>query len=119
VPLGVLYAIAGILTVLCVQIALVAVWVLLSMVRKGAIFSDRAFRWVDVIIAVAGLATLLTLAVGIHLYYVVNPILDAPGMVAIAVALTILGSAFVLLMFVMRGLLRSATSMHSELAEVV
>jgi hypothetical protein len=117
--LGVPYAIIGVVIVACVEVALFAIWVLLSMVRKDAIFSERAFRWVDVIIGAAVVATALSLALAVHIYYVVNPILDAPGLVAITLGTAILGAAFVLLMIVMRGLLRSATTLQSELAEVV
>jgi hypothetical protein len=117
--LSVPYSVAGIALVACVQVALLGIWALLSMVRRDAIFADRAFRWVDVIIGAGTVATALTLALAVHLYFVVEPILDAPGLIAITLGGTICGGAFVLLMVVMRGLLRRATSFRSELDEVV
>lgn len=117
--LGVPYTVVGIAIAACFQVALVAVWVLLSMVRRDAIFSEHAFRWVDVITAVGAVATILLLGLAAHLYYVVNPILDAPGLIAITGGAALFGAAFVLLMVVMRGLLRAATTLQSELAEVV
>ena len=48
-----------------------------------------------------------------------EPPLDAPGLTAFALGGVICAAAFVLLMIVMRGLLRSATGLRSELAEVV
>lgn len=103
----------------CVQAALVALWVLLSMVRRDAIFSARAFRWVDVIIVAVLAATLLMLALALHWYFVVEPRLDAPGIVLVQGALVLGGVTMLLLMVVMRGLLSRATELRSELAEVV
>ncbi len=112
---GVFYAVLGIAPIACVQVALVALWVLLSMVRRGAIFDERAFRWVDVI-SVAGLvAAVLVAAVCAH----VGEIDDAPGLILIGMGVAMGGAAFALLMLVMRGLLRSATVLRRELDEVV
>lgn len=99
----------------CVQVALVAVWVLLSMVRRNAIFSERAFAFVDVIIGAAVLATLLAVGLGVHAFGVMK-IWQALLPVGVAV---IAGGAFALLMIVMRGLLRGATTLEAEMAEVV
>jgi hypothetical protein len=109
----------GIAVAVCFQVVLVAIWLLLSMVRRGAIFSRRAFRWVDVIIAAGVVATALLLGFAALVYLEIEPPLDAPGLVLIALGAVVGGGAFVLLMVVMRGLLRSATSLQSELAEVV
>ncbi|BDI23688.1 DUF2975 domain-containing protein [Herbiconiux sp. L3-i23] len=116
---GVAYAVAGIGVGVCLQVALVAVWALLSRVRRDAIFTDGAFRWVDVIIWSGVVATVLLTAVAAHIVLVVEPRLDAPGLIVIIGGAVILAAAFVLLMVVMRGLLRSATNLRDELAEVV
>jgi hypothetical protein len=109
------YSALGIAAVACVEVALVALWVLLSMVRRGAIFDERAFRWVDVI-SVAGLvAALLVAALCAH----AGEIDDAPGLVLIGGGIGLSGVAFALLMVVMRGLLRTATVFRRELDEVV
>lgn len=108
----------GVALAACVEAALIAVWVLLSMVRRDAIFTSRAFRWVDVIIGAGIVATLLVCGFGIPVIGVgVRD--DAPGLIAIVGGLVVAGVAFVLLMIVMRGLLRSATAMQTELSEVV
>ncbi|WGW12511.1 DUF2975 domain-containing protein [Saxibacter everestensis] len=112
------YAVLGVALAVCVEVALVAVWVLLSMVRRGAIFTQRAFRWVDAIIVAGLAATVLVLAFGIHLIGVAMRD-DAPGVIVFVGGAVMAGMAFVLLMVVMRGLLRSATALQSELAEVV
>ncbi|MCK7624744.1 DUF2975 domain-containing protein [Streptomyces sp. RS10V-4] len=49
----------AILGVACVRVALAAGWRLLAMVRRGALFTPRAFRRVDLITGAATAATLL------------------------------------------------------------
>lgn len=113
--LAVAYSVLGVAAIACVQVALVALWVLLSKVRRGAIFDERAFRWVDVI-SVAGLiAAVLVAALCAH----AGEVDDAPGLVLIGLGVGIGGVAFALLMVVMRGLLRNATVLRRELDEVV
>src|SRR6478609_6349911 len=81
---GTFYTVIGIASIVCVEVALVAIWMLLSMVRRGAIFSERAFRWVDVIIGAGLAATVLAIAGAVHMYFVVEPRLDAPGLIVLA-----------------------------------
>src|SRR6185312_8101497 len=64
-PLQVPYTIAGVLAVLSVLGALVATWVLLSMAHQDAIFSPRAFPWVNAIIGCGAFATLISAAVSL------------------------------------------------------
>jgi hypothetical protein len=113
--LAVLYSVLGVAAIACVEVALVALWVLLSMVRRGAIFHERAFRWVDVISAAGLVGALLVAALCVH----AGEIDDAPGLVLIGLGVAVGGAAFALLMVVMRGLLRSATVLRHELDEVV
>lgn len=116
---GVAYAVAGILSIGCGEVVLAALWVLLSHVRRGSIFTGSAFRWVDLILWAGVVCTAVLLLLATHVALVVEPPLDAPGLTVIAGALVVGALTFVLLMTVMRGLLRSATAMQSELAEVV
>jgi hypothetical protein len=115
--LAVPYAVLAILAVVCVQVALVAVWRLLVLVEGGTIFTRDALRPVDVIIGCGAVATLLTIGVMLHLGLVVR--LGGPGIGLVLAAGSALGVAFVLLMVVMRGLLTTATSYRTELAEVI
>ena len=110
--------VAGVALAGCLEAALAAIWMLLSMVRREAIFSQRAFRWVDVIIGAGSLATLVIAGFGIPLIGL-GLREDAPGVVAMVGGTVVAGLAFVLLMVVMRGLLRSATAMRTELSEVI
>jgi uncharacterized membrane protein YpjA len=111
------YSVAAILFIACVQVALLVVWRLLSMVDGGVIFTRRALRWVDVIIACAVVATVLCAGVWIHMLGFVP---GGGGPMSLYVAACIAcGLAFVLLMIVMRGLLESAIAARTELDEVI
>jgi hypothetical protein len=113
------FTIIGIGVAACFQVAIVGTWMLLSMIRRGAIFTTRAFRWVDLIIGAGVVAALLLLGLAVLTYVVIEPPLDAPGLVVMALGAALGGGAFVLLMFVMRGLLKNATNLQAELEEVV
>lgn len=111
------YALVVIIAIACLEVMLLAIWVLLSRVQRDEIFNSQAFRWVNVIIWSAAAATLLVLFLGIHLLGVMQ--VGGPGVLLTVGGVAVCGTAFVLLMVVMRGLLLSATVMGSELAEVV
>lgn len=115
--LAVPYAVAAIAVVMCVQVALVAIWFLLAMVARQSIFAQGASRWVTVIIVAGVVATVIAVAVGVHLLGVAN--VGGPGVLLAVGAACVGGAAFVSLMVVMRGLLRTATAQKSELDEVV
>ena len=111
------YSLAAILFIGCGQVALLAIWRLLSLVDGGVIFTRRAVPWVDVIVACAAVATVLSTVVLVHMLGVV------PGgggpMIYYLVAVITAGVAFLLLMVVMRGLLLSAVADKSELDGVI
>ena len=111
------YSVAAILFIGCGQVALLVVWRLLSMVDGGVIFTRRALRWVDVIIACAAVATVLSAGVWIHMVAFV-PGGGGPTFYYLAACVAV-GLAFVLLMVVMRGLLVSAIADRTELDEVI
>ncbi|MCG0285534.1 DUF2975 domain-containing protein [Streptomyces sp. PSAA01] len=122
-PFATPYVTVAIVGVACVQIALVAVWMLLAMVRRGAIFTPMAFRWVDAIIGSAVVATLLAVGVTGHLALTDIPspddgmeVIGALGGAVVAVGM---GVSFAMIMVIMRSLLRKATDLQSEMAEVV
>lgn len=114
--LAVPYSVALILVIACVQVALLATWRLLSLVRGGVIFTRRSLHWVDVIIGCAVVATILSSGVLIHLLFVVG--VGGPFILWLPPIL-VGGVAFVLLMVVMRGLLESAIADRTELDEVI
>ena len=96
-----------------IQVTAVCVWRLLTMVRRGTVFSHAAFRYVDVIIGAAAAASLLTLALGVTL---APGEAVAPGIVLLiggaAVGVGVAGIALVVL--VMRMLLAQAVARDAE-----
>ncbi|MEU5627023.1 MULTISPECIES: DUF2975 domain-containing protein [Streptomyces] len=122
-PFAAPYATVAILGVVCVQVVLGAVWMLLGMVERDAVFSRRAFRWVDTVVGATVVATLLAFGVAVHLAVAEIPSPDdgmqVLGALGAAVACVGVGAAFAMLVVVMRGLLGKATALRSELAEVV
>lgn len=111
-----------VLGILCVQVVAVCVWRLLTMVRRGTVFSHRAFRFVDVIFGAIAIASVLMFGIAVIL---------APGEIAPGVVLLICGAALLiggvaLVVLVMRTLLAQAVArdaeaehLRSELDEVI
>lgn len=104
-----------ILGMLLVQVAVVCVWRLVAMVRRGTVFSHAAFRYVDVVIGVIVTAALLWFAVTI-----INAPgqRDDPGVTVImgGIGLAILGVA--LIVYVLRMLLAQAVTRDVEAAQL-
>ena len=112
-----------ILGMVTVQVALVCVWRLVTMVRRGTVFSHAAFRWVDIVIGAIVAAALV--------WFTVTAInapgqRDDPGVTLImgGIGVAILGVALIVL--VLRMLLAQAvardveaTQLKAELNEVI
>ncbi|MER5993284.1 DUF2975 domain-containing protein [Streptomyces viridosporus] len=112
-----------VLGVVTAQVVLVCVWRLVTMVRRGTVFSHAAFRYVHLVIGAFVAAALLVFALGVLL---APGEAVAPGVVLLlgGVGLAVLGVALVVL--VLRMLLAQAvardveaTRMRAELAEVI
>ncbi|ADB52534.1 DUF2975 domain-containing protein [Conexibacter woesei] len=115
-----LITIVGMVTV---QVALVCVWRLVTMVRRGTVFSDAAFRYVDIVIGAIVAAALV--------WFTVTAINapdqgDDPGVTLImgGIGVAVLGVALIVL--VLRMLLAQAvardaeaTQLKAELNEVI
>lgn len=104
------------LGMLCGQVVIVCTWRLLSLVMADQIFSERAFVWVNAILAAMTLASVLLLltAVGLSLLLFENP-----GTPMLLFGMVLAGGAVVLLMYVMRALLRQATTLRTEMDAVI
>ncbi|GAA4785985.1 DUF2975 domain-containing protein [Actinomycetospora chlora] len=100
---------------LCVEVVVVATWVLLSRVRADRIFTVASLVWVDVIIGAIGAAWVVLagvlVAVGLGA--------DDPGLPVLLFALTVGVAVVGLLMVVMRALLRKATTLRSDMDAVI
>ena len=101
--------------VLCVQIVLVAIWKLLTLVTSNRIFTQVSMTWVNTIMWAIGAGWAVLLIV----FLVVGFNADDPGLPILLftwfVGVTVLG----LLMIVMRALLRQATTLQTDLDEVI
>jgi hypothetical protein len=104
-----------ILGMLAVQVALVCVWRLVAMVRRGTVFSHDAFRYVDGVIGAIVAAAVVWFAVT-----VINAPdqRDDPGVSVImaGIGLAILGVALVV--YVLRMLLAQAVVRDVEAAQM-
>jgi hypothetical protein len=104
-----------VLGMVAVQVALVCVWRLVTMVRRGTVFSHAAFRSVDIMIGAIVAAALVWFAV---------TIVNAPGqredpgvsVIMGGIGLAILGVA--LIVHVLRMLLAQAVARDVEAAQM-
>ena len=99
----------------CAQVVVVAVFVLLGMVQQDRIFSDAAFRWVDVILAAMGIGWVVW--AGLGAFVVLTS--DDPGLPLAMAVLLLAGAVVGLLMLVMRALLTQATTLRSDMDAVI
>lgn len=98
------------------DVALIAIWRLLSLTASSSVFSDAAFRWVGLIIGYISFDT--ALAIGLLVHNLIAS-LGPPILVIALTILAIVGMALTLLMIVMRGLLAAATAQREELEAVI
>ncbi|MBS3178273.1 MULTISPECIES: DUF2975 domain-containing protein [unclassified Pseudoclavibacter] len=108
--------------VLTLQVSAVSIWRLLTMIRRGSVFSAGAFRYVDTIIGAIAVASLTILTLAILL----APGPAAPGLIGLLCGAALVTAGGALLMVVMRMLLRLATrreaeaeALRGELGEVI
>jgi hypothetical protein len=105
------------------QVALVCVWRLVTMVRRGTVFSHAAFRYVDVIIGAIVAAALVWFAVtavnapGQRADPGVTLIMGGIGLAILGVALVVLVLRMLLAQAVARDV--EAAQMQAELNEVI
>jgi Protein of unknown function (DUF2975) len=104
----VLIVLLGIVTT---QVTMICVWRLLTMVRRGTVFSHAAFRYVDVVIGAVAAASLLAFALGVTL----APGEDvAPGVVLLIGGAGVMIAGVALVVLVLRLLLAQAVALDAE-----
>jgi hypothetical protein len=101
--------------VLCVQVVVVAVWKLLTLVRKDRIFTDASMVWVDAI--VWAIAAGWVVLVGVFLFVGFNA--EDPGLPLMLFFLLTLVTVVGLLVLVLRALLRQATTLRTDMEAVI
>ena len=107
VPL-ILITVLGIVTI---QVTVICIWRLVTMVRRGTVFSHAAFRYVDVVIGAVAAASLLTFGLGVVL--APGPTV-APGVVLLIGGLAVIVAGIALIVLVMRMLLAQAVARDAE-----
>jgi len=112
-------AVLGIVTM---QVFAVCVWQLLTKVRRGSVFSESSFRYVDIIVWAIAAAAVLAFVSAVLL----APGDTAPGVVGLVCGASLVLGGMALLVVVMKTLLRQAIrsedeakALRAELDEVV
>ena len=100
-----------ILGIVTMQVTAVCVWRLLTMVRRGTVFSDAAFRYVDIVIGAVSAASLLTFGLGVAL---APGEAVAPGVVLLIGGVAVVVAGIALIVLVMRMLLAQAVARDVE-----
>jgi hypothetical protein len=100
-----------VLGIVTVQVTLVCVWRLLTMVRKGTVFSDRAFRYVDIIFGAVTAASLLMFGLAVVL---APGEAVAPGIVLLVCGASLMIAGAALIVLVLRALLAQAVARDAE-----
>ena len=118
-----------VLGVVTMQVTAVCVWRLLTLVRRGTVFSRAAFRYVDVVIGAIGSASVLTFAVAAVAAYSNRTTPGdevAPGVVGLICGAALVVAGVALIVLVLRMLLAQAVALdstarhlRSELDEVI
>ncbi|KIH99089.1 ABC transporter [Streptomonospora alba] len=111
------------LGIVAVQVLLVCVWRLVTMVRRGTVFSHAAFRYVHVVIGAIVAAALLVFALAVLL---APGEAVAPGVVLLLCGASVAVLGVALIVLVLRMLLAQAIArdveaarMRAELDEVI
>ena len=114
VPYRVAFIALWVLGIAACQVVLVCTWRLVTMVRTGTVFSDAAFRYVDIVIRAIAAGAVLVFVFAVLL----APTDIAPGIVFLVsgVAVACVGVALVVL--VMRMLLAQAVARDAEAAQM-
>jgi len=110
--LRITFIVVVVLGILTLQISAVCVWQLLTMVRRGSVFSDAAFRYVDIIIGAIAAGAVLMFAIAALL----APGDVAPGVVGLICGASLVIGGVALVVLVLRMLLVQAVARDTEAA---
>lgn len=115
--IGISLVIIGVLSVVTLQVIAVCIWQLLTMVKRGTVFSHAAFRYVDLIIGSVSAAAVLILAVAVVARFANHATPGdevAPGLIGLISGIALVIAGVALLVYVMRTLLAQAVALDSE-----
>lgn len=127
--IGISLVVIGVLGVLTLQVVAVCVWRLLGMVGRGTVFSEGAFRYVDIIIGAIASAAALLVAVAVVARFANHATEGdavAPGLVGLICGFALVVGGVAMVVYVLRTLLAQAVArdleaqhLQSELDEVI
>ena len=106
-----------VLGVATMQVTAVCIWRLLTMVRRGTVFSAAAFRYVDIVIGSIAAASALTFAIAVvarQSNRATPGDAVAPGIVGLICGVSLVIAGVALIVLVMRHLLAQAVALDSE-----
>ena len=104
-------AVIVILGIVTMQVTAVCVWRLLTMVRRGTVFSHAAFRYVDIVIGAIAAASALTFGLAVTL---APGEAVPPGMVLLICGASLIVAGVALVVLVLRMLLAQAVDRDAE-----
>ena len=99
------------LGIVTLQVVAACVWRLLTMVRRGTVFSHAAFRYVDIIIGAVTAASVLTFGLAVTL---APGEAVAPGIVGLICGMSLVVAGVALVILVQRMLLAQAVARDTE-----
>ena len=100
-----------VLGIVTMQVTAVCVWRLLTMVRRGTVFSHAAFRYVDIVIGAIAAASILTFGLAVTL---APGEAVPPGMVLLICGASLIVAGVALVVLVLRMLLAQAVDRDAE-----
>lgn len=105
------------LIVVTMQVTGVCVWRLLTLVRRGTVFSPTSFRYVDLVIGAIATASVLVLAIAVlaaHSNRTTPRDEVAPGVVGLVCGASLVVGGVALVVLVLRTLLAQAVALEAE-----
>lgn len=99
------------LGIVALQVIAVCVWRLLTLVRRGTVFSHASFRYVDIVIGAVVAGAVLTFGLAVTL---APGEAVAPGIVGLLCGLALVVGGVALLVYVLRTLLAQAVARDAE-----
>lgn len=106
-----------VLGVLTMQVTAVCIWRLLTMVRRGTVFSLATFRYVDIVIGAIATASVLTFGIAVVGAYSNRTTAGdeiAPGLVGLICGASLVIAGVALIVLVLRMLLAQAVALDSQ-----
>lgn len=111
------YSIAAVLMMVCVQAAIVGLWLLVSTVPRGTLFEPRTVVYIDLIRMAIGAAAAIPAGVAFHLLFFVQ--VGGPGVLLGFAATCVVGAALVILLTIARRVYLTARDEHADLEAVI